>query len=253
MDRFKSRKMIEENLKLPVLGVILHTNKMGEWELFFKNKKERLKRKYPQSQNVEEYRSIGLNLNKIIKKNVIKSLTITSSVEGEGKTTAAVELARFYGEKENKKIIVIDCNSKNPSIIKQFNVDNKYGLWDFLMGNASLDNCIQKVNGYIDVVELGVSKSDEVMTSQKLREILDELSVHYELIIIDSPSVLESADAEVISGQCDGTLLVINSNKSKRMQVLNANEKLEKCGANTMGIIVNDYKRGHFVDEKMFI
>ncbi|MGN0145015.1 MAG: CpsD/CapB family tyrosine-protein kinase [Clostridium sp.] len=221
--------------------------------MLFKNKKERLKRKYPQSKNVEEYRSIGLNLNKIIKKNIIKSLTITSSVEGEGKTTAAVELAKFYGEKENKKIIIIDCNSRNPSIIKQFNVDNKYGLWDFLMGNASIDNCIQKVNEYIDAAELGLSKSDEVITSLKLREILDELSLYYELIIIDSPSVLESADAEVISGECDGTLLIININKSKRMQVWNAKEKLEKCGANTIGVIVNDYIRGRFVDEKMFI
>lgn len=221
--------------------------------MLFKNKKERLKKKYSQSTNEEEYRSIGLNLNKIIKKNVIKSLTITSSVEGEGKTTAAVELAKLYGERENKKIIIIDCNAKNSSIIKQFNVDNKYGLWDFFKGNASIDNCIKKVNEYIDVVDLGLSKFNEVMTSQKLREILDQLSVYYEFIIIDSPSVLESADAEVISGECDGTLLIININKSKRMQVWSAKEKLEKCGANTIGVIVNDYRRGRFIDEKMFI
>lgn len=221
--------------------------------MLFKNKKKKSKRKCPQSQNVEEYRTIGLNLNKIIRNNIIKSLTITSSIEGEGKTTVAVELAKLYGERENKRIVIIDCNAENSSIIKQFNVDNKYVLWDYLSGDASIDNCINKVNEYIDVIDLGVPKSDEAMTSQSLREILDELSVYYELIIIDSPSVLESADAEVISGQCDGTLLVINSNKSKRMQVLNANEKLQKCGANTIGIIVNDYKRGRFVDEKMFI
>lgn len=205
--------------------------------------------------SMEENKRLRLRVDSILKKNNINSIAITSTINCEGKTTVVCDLASSFNRKEKEKIIIVDCNFINPSINIKFKLEDDLEEYDLLNDQASVKEYIQKVYDYVDVLTIKsvADKIDERPFLEKINRIIIQLMAEYELVIIDTSSILASLDAEIISELVDGTILVINPNKVKQHQVIAAKEKLMKSGANIIGVVINDYINGSFNDENMFI
>ena len=210
-------------------------------------------RKKSNDMSVERLKYVGINIEQFVKKNEIKSIAITSAVKGEGKSSILSELVNFYGDLNDKRVIVIDCNFKNPSISRNFNAMNNKGLYEALNDYQSIEEIIIRINKSVDILGLGCIKNNEFIDFRKLGHILDILSTQYDLVLLDTPSILDSADTAIIAQKSDAVFMVINAHKVKREQVINADEKLKISGSHIAGIIINDYIMGTFNDEKIFI
>lgn len=196
--------------------------------------------KQPNSEVSENYKTLRTNISfTSIYKNV-KRMLITSSVKREGKSTIAANLALSFAQKE-ERVLLIDCNLREPIIHEEFKISNGKGLSDVLIDRNMLGQAINKYSRNLHILTSGtkVFNPSEILSSMELDSLLEVLDREYDRIIIDSPPVLAVTDAQILSKKVDGTLLVILANKTKKGLVKNAKELLNKVNANILGVILN--------------
>ena len=101
-------------------------------------------KKMPTSLSSEAYRNLRTNIKFLSVDKPIKTIVVTSSIIGEGKTTVAGNLAYILSQ-DGAKVLVIDCNLRNPSMHNNFFISNEKGLTDFLINNCELDSILKKI------------------------------------------------------------------------------------------------------------
>ncbi len=196
--------------------------------------------KEPNSVASESYKKLRTNIIFASIDKVIKRILITSSIQGEGKSTTAANLALSFPQKE-EKVLLIDCDLRKPTIHKNFKVSNIKGLTDVLIDRNILDETINKYSENLHILTTGtkVVNHSEIFSSLTLDSLLEELDKDYDRIIIDSPPVLAVTDAQVLSKKVDGSLLVILANKTKKSLIKNDKDLLTKVNSNILGAILN--------------
>lgn len=196
--------------------------------------------KQPKSVEAESYRILRTNIMYSSFDKKIKRILVTSSEPGEGKSTTSGNLALAFAQDE-KKVILIDCDLRKPSIHKKFRISNNRGLSDVIIDRDKLNKCIQKRTEYLDILTAGKipPNPSEMLGSQAMSSLLDELSNVYDVIILDSPPVLAVTDAQILSTKVDGTLLVVRAEKTKKDTVIAAKGVLDKVNANILGTVLN--------------
>jgi capsular exopolysaccharide synthesis family protein len=120
------------------------------------------------------------------------------------------------------------------------------GLSSVLAGHEALDKAIQGTNvPGLDLLPCGPipSNPSEILNSQNFNEVLEELSVRYEHVVIDSPPVMAVADARIIAAQCSVSILVLRSAVSTRKAAAQSRHALLSVGAHLLGAVVNDVPR----------
>ncbi len=146
----------------------------------------------------------------------IRTILLTSSVPGEGKTTISVNLAGSLAQMD-KKVLLIDCDLRKPRIHNVFEIDRYPGLSDYLFSNASLEEIIRKTKfENLDIVPSGTipPNPSELLGSKQMKEFLEKMKKQYDFIIIDSPPYISVTDAEILFRITDGTILVLRANKT---------------------------------------
>ena len=196
--------------------------------------------KQPKSVEAESYRILRTNIMYSSFDKKIKRILVTSSEPGEGKSTTSGNLALAFAQDE-KKVILIDCDLRKPSLHKKFRISNNRGLSDVIIDRDKLNKCIQKRTEYLDILTAGKipPNPSEMLGSQAMSSLLDELSNFYDVIILDSPPVLAVTDAQILSTKVDGTVLVVRAEKTKKDTVLAAKGVLDKVNANILGTVLN--------------
>ncbi|MGG7161211.1 CpsD/CapB family tyrosine-protein kinase [Clostridium baratii] len=196
--------------------------------------------KQPKSVEAESYRILRTNIMYSSFDKKIKRILVTSSEPGEGKSTTSGNLALAFAQDE-KKVILIDCDLRKPSLHKKFRISNNRGLSDVIIDRDKLNKCIQKRTEYLDILTAGKipPNPSEMLGSQAMSSLLDELSNVYDVIILDSPPVLAVTDAQILSTKSDGTVLVVRAEKTKKDTVLAAKGVLDKVNANILGTVLN--------------
>lgn len=196
--------------------------------------------KQPKSVEAESYRILRTNIMYSSFDKKIKRILVTSSEPGEGKSTTSGNLALAFAQDE-KKVILIDCDLRKPSLHKKFRISNNRGLSDVIIDRDKLNKCIQKRTEYLDILTAGKipPNPSEMLGSQAMSSLLDELSNVYDVIILDSPPVLAVTDAQILSTKSDGVVLVVRAEKTKRDTVLAAKGVLDKVNANILGTVLN--------------
>lgn len=196
--------------------------------------------KQPKSVEAESYRILRTNIMYSSFDKKIKRILVTSSEPGEGKSTTSGNLALAFAQDE-KKVILIDCDLRKPSLHKKFRISNNRGLSDVIIDRDKLNKCIQKRTEYLDILTAGKipPNPSEMLGSQAMSSLLDELSNVYDVIILDSPPVLAVTDAQILSTKVDGTVLVVRAEKTKKDTVLAAKGVLDKVNANILGTVLN--------------
>lgn len=188
----------------------------------------------------ESYREIRTYLT--INDNM-KTILVTSAEMNEGKTTTICNLAKCFGELDDIKVILIDCDFKKRGVSRKLGIGNPFGVSDIVFGNKKLDECIQKVED-IDVLPSGgvPNNTSMLLNSKVMKNLVNELREKYDYVFIDSPPICRLNDACIIAQYVDGTVLV-NASKEIDSKVAKLTlEKLKKVGANVIGVVLNKFR-----------
>jgi len=171
-----------------------------------------------------------------------KVMMITSARREEGKTTTAINTAISL-TKSNAKTVLVDGDMRRPRLHKVFKVSNGSGLSSFLSGNLEFSDELMK---HTDIPNLDVITSGplppnpaELLSSYRLRELIEGLYPLYNFIIIDTPPLLGLADAAVTSTQTDGVILVVKSGSTPKDAAVQAKKVLESVNAKVLGVVLN--------------
>ncbi len=175
-----------------------------------------------------------------------KSILITSSLSGEGSTTISINLAISMAEEGNKKVLLIEGNLKKPAIHDYFDLPKAYGLTDIIFKNVPLDEAVQS-SQIPDLYIMGAGADGKnslpFVEITKLKEFLWQAGGKYDFIVLDAPPVLESPETALISRQFDGTILVIQANKTIRLDAEKAKKEIIEMGGKIIGVILNRKKK----------
>ncbi|MBX7372886.1 CpsD/CapB family tyrosine-protein kinase [Clostridium chauvoei] len=194
----------------------------------------------PKSVIAESYRTLRTNIQYSSFDKEYKAIVITSSEPGEGKSTTAANLALSLAQGE-KKVVLIDCDLRKPSIHKKFKVSNATGLSDVLIGKERLSNTLKRHGENLLILPSGKipPNPSEMLSSKAMSNLLEELKEDFDYIIIDTPPIQAVTDSQILSTKVDGTLLVIRAKETKRESVHNAVNLLKKVNAHIMGTVLN--------------
>lgn len=171
-----------------------------------------------------------------------KSLLITSPGAGQGKTMAASNLAMSLAH-QKEKVLLIDANLRRPQLHEIFKVSNKTGLADAVKGFISFEAVVQHTP--IRQLELITSGSvpanpSDLFGCSEMKPFMDWAEEHYDAVIVDSYPILEMADTKLLANLCGGVVLVLNSNKSKRSEMLEMRRIVQLTEAELVGTILNE-------------
>lgn len=171
----------------------------------------------------------------------VRVLLITSALPGEGKTTIATKIARILAE--SNTTCLIDADLRNPSVARMFGFKSQTGLTQVLSGSSSLDTVMRGSRGIknLTMVPGGAPSSNpgELISSEKMRELIRSLSEQFQNVVIDSPPILPFAEARVMSRFVDGVLLVGRSGVTAGEDLRAALELLAELRAPFLGVVLN--------------
>jgi protein-tyrosine kinase len=200
--------------------------------------------RYEKSVVSEAFKILRTNLQFTIKLTEPRIIVVTSPSQGEGKTTIASNLGVTFAA-NNFKTLLIDADLRIPNLHRQFGLSNADGLSNCLNGDCDLDQCI--VPTQVENLSLLPSgpippNSSELLSSEAMLRMVDELKKRYQLIIIDSPPVNIVADTPIVSSLADGVLMVVSAGSTRRKDLTKALDALEY--ANIIGFVMNVTQRG---------
>jgi non-specific protein-tyrosine kinase len=205
----------------------------------------------PRAPVSESFRSLRTNLQFASVAAPLKTILVTSPSPEDGKTSVVANLANVVSQ-NNRKVLVIDGDLRKPRIHKIFQLPNRIGLTDyFLHAQERLNGVIKKT----EIKSLFVITSgnlppnpSELLGSERMQEVVETLSSHFDPIFIDTPPLLAVTDALVLAPRVDGVILVIDPAKTKRAALQHSIEQLKQVNANLLGVVLNNVKisRSHY-------
>ena len=197
--------------------------------------------KLPKSITAESYRSLRTNIQYSSIDKQVKTLVVTSSNAGEGKSTVAGNLAYTFFQ-SGKRVLIIDCDLRKPSLHRKFNVSNEVGLTDVLVGTSELNKVMKKIDDNLYLLTTGTLPPNpaEIIGSNTMENFLDECKINFDYIILDTPPILPVTDSKLLAIKADATVLVVRSEISKLKHVSQAFKELGKVNANVIETILND-------------
>ena len=171
-----------------------------------------------------------------------KTILITSGQPGEGKTTTVVNTAISLAQM-GASVLIIDCDLRRPTTHKVLGVDHVQGLSTYLSREVPLDQLIQKLPiANLSLLPCGPVPPNpaELIISEKMKDMLQELAGRYDHILIDSPPLINVTDPVILSTMVDGVILVVHGGKSTRDVVRRARQELSTVGAKIFGVVLNN-------------
>jgi capsular exopolysaccharide synthesis family protein len=198
----------------------------------------------PRSIEAEAYRTLRTNIQYSSIDKEIKSIVVTSACAMEGKSTVSGNLALSFAQ-NGKKVIIVDCDLRKPSIHRKFNISNLCGFSEVMIGKETLENAIQKYKPNLHILTSGKipPNPSEMINSTTMNNILEELKQEYDIVVIDSPPLEAVTDGQILSTKVDGTILVLKAGESKIESVKEAKNLLNKVGANILGLVINQVSK----------
>ncbi|OKH56201.1 chain-length determining protein [Scytonema sp. HK-05] len=173
-----------------------------------------------------------------------KSVMLTSARSGEGKSTLALGLA-VSAARMHQRVLLIDANLRQPNLHKILGLTNDWGLSLLLVEetNSSVKEYIQPIHPSIDVLTAGPTPEDtlKLLSSARMKELLEFFEQNYDVVLIDTSSILSTVDARIMASLCHGIVMVGRMDQVTRNELIQATEILSKL--NLIGIIANGTKR----------
>lgn len=194
------------------------------------------------SASAEAYRKLMTNLMYSASRPGLKVMVVTSASAGEGKTTTSANLAVAFAQ-QGRRVVLIDADLRRARVHDVFGLALEPGLTDVLVGKNTLDQGLRAsgVAG-LSVLPGGTLPPNplEFLGGERMHELLDTLRAKFDVILVDTPPVLVTADAALMSVQADGVLVVVRAGRTEREAARHAVEQIRNVGGRILGAVLND-------------
>lgn len=195
----------------------------------------------PMGHRAEAIRRLRTNLQFVDLGKQSRSIVVTSSIAGEGKTTTAINLAVSLAD-AGSRVVLVDTDLRLPSVADYLGLEGSAGLTTVLIGRAELADVVHTWrNTGLDVLPAGSipPNPSELLGSEAMARLLTDLAATYDAVILDTPPLLPVTDAAVLSRMADSTLVVASAAGLRKHQLRASLEALETVGAHVVGIVLN--------------
>ncbi|MEM7727314.1 MAG: polysaccharide biosynthesis tyrosine autokinase [Cyanobacteria bacterium P01_A01_bin.45] len=264
---------IKENSKLPILATVPYERKLtkhqGQWieakaskestlvlernsqgEDVYMEQSPMISDEFSENESqkfLEALRILNTNIQLLSSDEPIRSLAVSSSLIGDGKSTVAFYLARTAATM-GKRVLLVDADMRNPQIHSISGLDNSWGLSNAIAENIDAQNIIQNLplSGRLSVMTAGKIPPDptKLLASGKMEELVANFHRRFDLVIYDVPTAVGLADAHLIGSYTDGVVLVTKIHKTDRLSLSQAMETLRTSNIPILGIVTNGVQKG---------
>jgi protein-tyrosine kinase len=168
---------------------------------------------------LESYRALRTRLLRISAQEGLKSVLITSASQGEGKTFTSLNLASCCAQLHEMKVLLIDGDIRSRGLTRRLESLSGPGLSEVLAGKCDAENAVLATdipNLYVLTAGSATIPSAELFAGPGWQELVEWSNQNFKLVLVDSPPVLNLADVELMTGACDGVLMVVRAQQTKR-------------------------------------
>jgi succinoglycan biosynthesis transport protein ExoP len=234
----------EALMGMPALGTIPFERRpwFATKSLATKNGADRLAlslTRHPNSTLAEAFRALGTFVS--MPSSSVKTLLVTSSHSGEGKTTTALNLAQALAQRKGP-VVIVDCDLRKGGVARALGVENREGVSTILAGERKVSEVLRHMlQRNLWVLTSGPVPQNPVslLASPNMATLLENLSTYFECVIIDSPPVLAVTDAAILARLVDGVLIVAASDVTPRGGLIRTRRILSAVGARILGMSLN--------------
>lgn len=236
-DSVKSQEDVEMYLKVPFLGYVpnIKTNSVEQRDL--------QTHYHPQSDAAEAFRTVRATISLARNRDALRVLTVTSTIPSEGKSLVASNLAIVTAQ-TGMKTVLIDADLRRPSVHKAFQLHSPVGLSAYLLGE---EDRIEKIAQPTEVPNLDTiccgaipNTPSELISSTRMKDLLEQLRGRYDRIYLDSPPVSAVSDPLLMAAMSDGIVYVTKFNKIRREFARKSIQRIEDAGIHVVGLVLND-------------
>ena len=231
-DTIKNKKDIKAISEINFLGSVLELKKRAPRLI------SRMDPGYPFNEGI---RTIRNGIKYAFGNGKLKSIVVTSSLENEGKSFFATNLAISVAS-EGKRVLIIDSDLRKPSIHNYFGLSEEIGLADYLIGNAESKDleCKTDIEG-LSIIATGSIPRDpgKLVETDKLKKLVIQMADVYDLVIVDTPSLMTASDAIVLGRFTDGTIMVIQGGRVSHDHLFDILEKFNQAKVRLIGVVLN--------------
>lgn len=195
----------------------------------------------------EAYRVIRTSIQFAQAGKELKTLAVTSCMPNDGKSITVANLAVVLTQ-AGKSVLLIDCDMRNPTVHKNFNLSNKVGLSSCISMGTALPDAVQKtsIEGLYALTGGVIPPNpSELLGSEQMKNVLQRAKEQYDYVLIDTPPVMPVTDALIVSRFVDGMILVIASAEVKVEMARDVKNQLVNAGANILGVVLNKVRSEH--------
>lgn len=197
----------------------------------------------------EAYRVLRTNIQFCALDGSLKTIAVTSTHAGEGKTTTSVNLAISIA-KDGKKVLYVDADMRKSIGARDIFQKVASGLSNYLSHMDHFDNIVKKTNfENLYMVSCGIRPPNpaELLGTQRFKEFLQEAGEKFDIVIVDTPPLGSVIDCAIIANHTDGVVLVVRRKTVDYHKILRVKQQLEKANARILGVVLNkigksDYK-----------
>jgi succinoglycan biosynthesis transport protein ExoP len=255
LDRsLRTPEQVEQYLDLPALGVIpaIGSPAHGRYGYGLKRLRKKqpeseehhavelLPHNHPRTTGAEAYRAFRTSL-LLSRAGGVRSIVITSSAPGEGKTSTALNLAVVLGQL-GKRVLLIDADLHKPRLHELLRTSNRAGLVSILAENAAPGDLILKTDlpGVLALPSGPSSPNPSgLLASDAMGQLLEYATRNFDYVVIDTPPISVVADAILIGNQADGAVLCVSGGETPREQVSRMRDKLVRANVRILGVLIN--------------
>jgi capsular exopolysaccharide synthesis family protein len=188
----------------------------------------------------EQFRTLRVRLDSLASERPVRTLAVASAMPGEGKTTAAVNLALVTAMSVGRRILLVDCDLRRPKVHQALGLRPEFGLAEVLTDQCPLDRALLKVEGTsLEVLPVRATPKNpsELLASERMRALVEELARSYDQVIFDTPPTLALPDAKTVSELTDGLVLVVRADVTPEEDVQAALDVLDR--RRVLGVVLN--------------
>lgn len=206
----------------------------------------------PRSIIHEAYQMLQANL-KFISHRTVRTIVVTSSVAGEGKSEVVANLATSIAQ-SGRRVLLVDADMRNPSQHHLWGRMNRIGLSNVLVGQDEIGKAIQTINGNLSVLTAGVIPPNplSLIDSEAMMSVVKTLSQGYDYVLFDTPPLQGNADGAILGKMADGILFIVRPGVVDSSRAAAAKSLLQRSEANILGMVANGIRVKHEPDSDFY-
>jgi len=202
---------------------------------------------YPRSGLTENFKQIRLVIQNMLPEGDNKVIMFSSSVRGEGKTTASLNFAAAVAQDTSKRVIMVDADLREPVVHKLLGMKSRRGFGDLLVSDAPIESVVVStpVPGLSAVLcgEIPPNPA-ELFAGERTLQVFAEFKAKFDCVVVDTPPVLPVVDTIQMARFADGVVLIVEAAKTSRKKIQRAIQLLNNANASVMGFLLNKGEPG---------